>query len=133
MVNSEKKWKQMPNSEIPRLAQNLNKHLKKMKINSTRTERIDKVKCILKDQKFTCAFGGDGMYCWNHIRNGDLNYLKLEWGHKIPSSLGKVAQVESNLILLCARCNNQLQTSSTIEDLILELEHKIKFLKKILE
>jgi 5-methylcytosine-specific restriction endonuclease McrA len=89
-------------------------------------------KKILLTQKQTCAFGdGDGSYCWNHPRNKKFPYLKLEWGHKIPIVHGSISQKESNLILLCARCNNHIQSSKTIAELILELEHKLRSLKKL--
>jgi len=127
------KWsKPLEESEITRLDKTFSTHLRKMGVKYTKSERITKIKEILKIQNYTCAFGdGDGSYCWNHIRNKKLSYLKLEWGHKIPVINGKKAQKENNLMLVCARCNNQIQTSQTIEDLIPELEHKLKALKKL--
>jgi len=126
-----KKWDKIPDSELDRLEKTLSIHLRKMKIKKTKLERMDKVKEILNTQKFTCAFAdGDDSYCWNHPRN-KLPYIKLEWGHKIPAIHGSISQEESNLMLVCARCNNQIQTSQTIEDLIPELEHKLKALKKL--
>lgn len=122
----------IPDSEIDRLEKTLSIHLRKMKIKRTKSERIEKIKEILRTQKQTCAFGdGDDSHCWNHPRNTKLPYLKLEWGHKIPTVHGSISQKESNLILLCARCNNQIQSSRTIAELIPELEHKLKALKKL--
>jgi len=131
-----KKWgkwsKELEESEIERLDKTLSNHLRKMKVKRTKPERIEKIKKILKTQNYTCAFGdGDGSYCWNHVKDKKRPYLKLEWGHKIPSSHGIKSQEEENLILLCARCNNQIQTSKTIDELIPELEHKLKALKKL--
>jgi len=128
-----KKWsKELEESEIERLQKTLSNHLRAMKVKRTKSERIEKIKEILKIQNYTCAFGdGDGSYCWNHVKDKKRLYLKLEWGHKIPSSHGKKSQEEKNLILLCARCNNQIQTSKTIDELIPELEHKLKALKKM--
>ncbi len=60
-----------------------------------------------------------------------LSYLKLQWGHRIPSSHGDISQYPENLILLCARCNNNIQKSRSIRQIIPELEHKLKVLKKI--
>lgn len=122
----------LPDFEVNRLEKTLSIHLRKMKIKKTKSERIEMIKKILLTQKQTCAFGdGDGSYCWNHPRNKKLPYLKLEWGHKIPSIHGSISQKESNLILLCARCNNHIQSSRTIPELILELEHKLGALKKL--
>jgi len=126
------KWKKIPESEFERLDKTLGNHLRKMKVKLSKEQRMMKIKKILKDQESTCAFAdGDGSYCWNAPKNRDLSFLKLEWGHKIPVVHGKIAQEEDNLILLCARCNNQIQTSRTIEELIPELEHKLKALKKL--
>ena len=103
-----------------------------MKIKRTKKERVDFVKKKLNSQKFTCAFAdGIDTFCWNHPRNNKLLYLKLEWGHKIPRYHGEKSMFENNLLLLCARCNNQIQTSRTLEQLIPELEHKLKALKKL--
>lgn len=128
-----KKWsKKLEESEVERLQKTLSIHLREMKIKRSKLERIEKIRKILKNQNYTCLFGdGDGTYCWNHMRNKKLSYLKLEWGHMIPASHGKKSQEENNLILLCARCNNHIQSSQTIEELIPEMEHKLNALKKL--
>ena len=127
-----KQWKKIPDSEIERLDKTFVIHLRSMKIKYTKPERISKIKKILEIQKYTCAFAdGDPSYCWNHVRDKELDYVKLEWGHKIPRSHGEIAHKEDNLILLCARCNNHIQSSRTIEEIIPELEHKLKALKKL--
>ncbi len=103
-----------------------------MEIKRTKKERLEFVMKKLVSQKHTCAFAnGDDKYCWNHPRNKRLRYLKLEWGHKIPKYHGNKSETEKNLILLCARCNNQIQTSRTVQQLIPELEHKLRALKKL--
>ena len=127
-----KAWAQIPSSEILRLEKTLINHLRQMKIKKTKQERISFVKNMLKKQKNTCAFAaGNDEYCWNHPKNKELKYIKLEWGHKIPREKGKIAYFEKNLILLCARCNNQIQTSRTVKELIPELEHKLKALRQL--
>jgi len=126
------KWTKISESEIERLERTLVNHLRKMGIKRTKKDRVDFVKKKLTIQKSTCAFAdGKDTFCWNHPRNKKLSYLKLEWGHKIPSYHGSKSMFEDNLILLCARCNNQIQTSRTVEQLIPELEHKLKALKKL--
>jgi len=125
-------WEKLPKTEISRLERTLSNHLREIGTKKTKQERYEFVVKILASQKFTCAFAdGDSSFCWNHPRNKDLKYLKLEWGHKIPKYHGKKAHAENNLILLCARCNNQIQTSKTVNELIPELEHKLKALKKL--
>ena len=126
-----KKWPKISDAEIKRLEQRLATHLRSMGISKTKEERHDFVMNILKLQKGTCAFAdGDDRYCWNHPKNSHLDYLKLEWGHKKPISRTKY-QYEDQLYLLCARCNNHLQSSRTLHEVINELEHKLKALKKI--
>ena len=125
-------WKPLPEKELDRLERNLYNHLRMMKVKKTREERLEIVKAILKRQKNTCAFAdGDDSFCWNHPKNKDFEFLVLEWGHKIPRNFGEIAHNLDNLILLCARCNNHIQTSRKIEQLIPELEHKLKALKKL--
>ena len=103
-----------------------------MGVRKSKNERVDFVTNILKKQKNTCAFAdGYDAFCWNAPKNKRLIYLKLEWGHKIPSIKGKKIDSEKNLFLLCSRCNNQIQTSRTIKELIPELEHKIKVLRNL--
>jgi 5-methylcytosine-specific restriction endonuclease McrA len=72
------------------------------------------VRQVRKKQGGTCFLaGGDDRYCWNHPKDGKIAYLKLEWGHKVPLSQGGSSDL-SNLILMCARCNNHIQTSRTL-------------------
>jgi len=126
-----KKWTEIPIYEIWRLERTLANHLRKMGAKFTKTERHDFVIKVLESQKGTCAFAdGNPMYCWNNPRDEPLHYLKLQWGHKNPSSRVKW-HTPDDLYLQCARCNNQLQTSRAIFELINELEHKIKALKKL--
>ena len=131
-MESEFNWKEIPEEEHFRLEKTLYKHLRAMKVKKTKTERLEITKTILKQQKNTCAFvDGDDSYCWNHPKNNNSKFLILEWGHKIPQNFGEIAHKLDNLILLCARCNNQIQTSRKIKQLIPELEHKLKALRKL--
>lgn len=96
-------------------------------------ERLDFTKELLKKQNDTCAFaGGNDEYCWNAPKT-KLGYLKLEWAHKVPRSRsrGRKTNTPDNLYLLCSRCNNQIQSSKKLDELIPELEHKIKVIKRL--
>lgn len=133
-ILEEYKWPKIPDTEIERLSQVLYSHLRKMREKLSKEERINFVKELLKEQKETCAFaGGDDRYCWNEPQDKELNNLKLQWGHKIPRSHGDEAYELDNLILLCARCNNNIKKSRNIDQLIPELEHKLKVLKKLID
>lgn len=106
--------------------------LREIKTKKSKIERENFARELLIKQNFTCAFAGNNSkYCWNHPRDKKIPHLKLEWGHKVPAHYGKSSQKLNNLILLCARCNNHIQSSRKIEQLIPELEHKLKNLKII--
>jgi hypothetical protein len=91
-------------------------------------ERVAFIRELLAHQEGTCAFGDpndDEMaLCWNAPKNKNLPYVKLEWGHRIRGR-----NTLDNLYLLCARCNNQIQTRQNIDDLIVELEYKLQKMK----
>ena len=109
----ENNWEPIPESEIDRLQQTLYNHLRNMKISSTKPERIQFVKELLEKQNNTCAFGKNvkGKYCWNEPKDSEKKYLKLQWGHIKPRCRKDETQTIRDLCLLCARCNNQIQTS----------------------
>ena len=52
----ENNWEPIPETEIDRLQQTLYPHLRKMKMSSTKPQRIQYVKDLLEKQKKTCAF-----------------------------------------------------------------------------
>ena len=131
-IHHEYAWPNISNEEIERLSNVLPTHLKQMGLKKTKEERVEIVKNILIKQKGTCAFAdGDSCFCWNEPKDRELSFLKLQWGHKLPGSHGGKAYELDNLILLCARCNNNIQKSRTIEQLIPELEHKLMAIKKL--
>lgn len=131
-IHKEYKWPDISNEEVERLSNVLATHLRQMELKKTREERKIFVKKLLIKQKSTCAFAdGDSRFCWNEPKDRDIIFLKLQWGHKLPRSHGGKAYELDNLILLCARCNNNIQKSRTIEQLIPELEHKLKAIKKL--
>jgi hypothetical protein len=105
-----------------------------MNVKKTKSERILIVKEILGKQNNTCAFGKNvgGVYCWNEPRDNfiknvytEKTYLKLQWGH-IKPKCRKEDQTSADLCLLCARCNNQIQTSRHLHQLKAELSSKIE-------
>ncbi len=57
--------------------------------------------------------------CWNSPKDWDKNYVKYEWGHlrSKNQSPEKAHQLE-NLGLYSARCNQHIQTSMHIEELM---------------
>jgi hypothetical protein len=134
-------WEKLPESENIRLQGTLQNHLRKMGIKKSKTERIDFVKNLLSRQNNTCAFGSsvNGTYCWNEPKENyskdkyvEKKYIKLQWGHIKPRCRNET-QTECDLYLLCARCNNQIQTSRHIHQLKAELLSKLEHIDNIIK
>lgn len=133
-------WQQIPESEVERLQKTLYNHLRQMKVSMKLDDRINFVKNILTTQNRTCAFGKNvgGIYCWNEPKENyndgnyeEKTYLKLQWGHKKPRCR-KEQQSIDDLCLLCARCNNQIQTSRHLYQLKKELQSKIEHIEDMI-
>ena len=140
-------WENIPDTEVERLQNRLSNHLRCMKVKKNKSERIQLVKEILKKQNYTCAFGKDvgGKYCWNEPKENykknknkkgteyvELKYIKLQWGHIKPRCRNE-SQTINDLCLLCARCNNQIQTSRHLIQIEKELESKLLHIKQFLQ
>lgn len=140
-------WENIPDTEVERLQNTLSNHLRCMKVKKNKSERIQLVKEILKTQNYTCAFGKNigGKYCWNEPKENytknknkkgteyvELKYIKLQWGHIKPRCRNE-SQTINDLCLLCARCNNQIQTSRHLIQIEKELESKLLHIKQFLQ
>ena len=142
----ENTWEIIPDTEVDRLQTTLSNHLRSMKVKKDKKERIQIVKGILEKQNNTCAFGKDvsGKWCWNESKvnftktkkekgeYSELKYIKLQWGHIKPRCRNE-SQSINDLCLLCARCNNQIQTSRHLIQIEKELESKILHIKQFLQ
>jgi hypothetical protein len=111
-----------------------------MNILMTKSARTDYVTALLAKQNHTCAFGKnvEGIYCWNEPKENyiagvytEKTYLKLQWGH-IKPRCRKEEQTIGDLCLLCARCNNQIQTSRHLSQLKAELLSKIEHIDSMI-
>ena len=137
-------WEIIPETENERLQERLSQHLRNMNVKKTKSERIQIVKEILENQNNTCAFGKNvsGKWCWNEPKVNftkkkdgeydELKYIKLQWGH-IKPRCRKESQSINDLCLLCARCNNQIQTSRHLIQIEKELESKLLHIKQFLQ
>jgi hypothetical protein len=127
-------WERPDESEIERLQQTLYPHLRKIKVSYTKPKRLVFVRDLLEKQKYTCAFGVsvDGKHCWNEPKDSSKKYLKLQWGHIKPRCRDDETQTIDDLCLLCARCNNQIQTSRYLCQLKAELESKIENIDELI-
>lgn len=135
----ENKWIIPPESEIDRLQQTLAPHLLKIKSltkeERAKSERIKYVISLLHKQNNTCAFGKSvgGKYCWNEPKDSEKKYLKLQWGHIKPRCRKDETQTMKDLCLLCARCNNQIQTSRYLCQLKAELQSKLDNIDELIK
>ena len=122
-------WSPLPETEVERLQGTLSNHLRQINAQMTKSARIEFLQTLLEKQNKTCAFGKNvgGIYCWNEPKENYIDsvytekkYLKLQWGH-IKPRCRKEEQTADDLCLLCARCNNQIQTSRHLLQLKAEL------------
>ena len=127
-------WSPLPEAEVERLQGTLSNHLRQINAQMTKSARIEFLQTLLEKQNKTCAFGKNvgGIYCWNEPKENYIDsvytekkYLKLQWGH-IKPRCRKEEQTTDDLCLLCARCNNQIQTSRHLLQLKAELLSKIE-------
>lgn len=148
-------WEPIPETEIERLQKTLYNHIRKInedkieseKITMSKSERKQFVEKLLKKQNNTCAFGKEvaGKYCWNESKDNftktkkredsiydEVRYIRLQWSH-IKPRCRKESQSIDGLYLLCARCNNQLQTSRHLEQILKEFESKILHMRKFIQ
>lgn len=132
-IKNEFTWEEIPSTDLKRLAKNLQSRARaddELKLSLQKC--LEYTERVLKDQKGTCLLaGGISKYCWNEPRVSKP-HLMLQWSHKVPVAHTPKKTIE-NFILLCARCNNQLQSSRTLTQLKEELIHKLKFLNSLAE
>ena len=58
--------------------------------------------------------------CWNSPRDWDKNYIKYEWGHLRSKNQNPLDSVGlESMALYSARCNQHIQSSMNIEELMI--------------
>jgi len=59
-------------------------------------------------------------YCWNRPSDWNHNYIRYEWGHLRSLNLDNDGSAHdiANLCLMSARCNQHIQSSLNINDLL---------------
>lgn len=62
--------------------------------------------------------------CWNDPKDWGLTYIKYQVGHINPKDNGGKGELE-NLCFMCARCNNHIQSSLTMDEVIARNSAKI--------
>ncbi len=137
-------WEPADEKEIDRLQKRLQPYLKQMGINMSKEERSEFVIKTLESQDYTCILGkkNKGKYCWNEPKYNfkkDENgvnkecicpKLILQWGHLTPRCRNEELTIDA-LCLMCGRCNNHIQSSRKLEQLVPELISKTSEIIKL--
>ena len=114
---------------LKRAARTLAQHLKKagypfLTPTRSESERSDFVRLIFRAQGERPFFHIESPlpYCWNAPSHDgwDINYIKYEWGHlrSINQNPESAFDIE-NLCLMSARCNQHIQSSMNINELLI--------------
>jgi hypothetical protein len=61
-------------------------------------------------------------YCWNAPKDWDKSYIRYEWGHLHSRNQNEDAHHIQNLCLQSARCNQHVQTSMDIDEVLAWLD-----------
>ncbi len=117
---------EMQDENIERLVKSLIPHLKKADFSVTLRKSFDPLSRIIKhlfiaqdNRPFFHVEGTELPLCWNSPRDWDKNYIKYEWGHlRSRNQAQDKAYKLENLGLYSARCNQHIQTSMHIEELM---------------
>jgi len=111
---------------IERLVKTLIPHLKnagfKVTLGNSFNELAQIIKMLFEAQDNRPFFHVEGTelpLCWNSPRDWDKDYIKYEWGHlRSRNQAQDKAHKLENLGLYSARCNQHIQTSMHIEELM---------------
>ncbi|MDR2964591.1 MAG: hypothetical protein LBU88_02320 [Treponema sp.] len=96
---------------------------KETKFESKNKEIIKRIILLLFETQDKRPFfhveGTELPLCWNRPADWDCNYIKYEWGHLLSKNQNpnKVNVIE-NLGLYSARCNQHIQSSMNIQELM---------------
>ncbi len=111
---------------IERLVKTLMPHLKNAGLTVTLGNSFEDLAQIIRllflaqdERPFFHVEGTELPLCWNSPRDWDKNYIKYEWGHlRSKNQAQDKAHKLENLGLYSARCNQHIQTSMNIEELM---------------
>ena len=109
--------------DMQRLIGTLARHLKKAGLSVSPKKSYDALAKIIhllfkaQDQRPIFHIEGTELpLCWNAPRDWNKSFIKYEWGH-LRSKTSPPAGLE-NLALYSARCNQHIQSSMDIEELM---------------
>jgi len=127
--NSDAYMFEVTENQIDRLVRTLVNPLKRANYRVTPKRNFELLKKIIllvfKTQDFRPFFHVEGTQlplCWNRPSDWDKNYIKYEWGHLHSSNQRSISDLRiddiTNLGLYSARCNQHIQSSMDIEELM---------------
>lgn len=115
-------------SNIERLCATLTPHLRKAGYTDVARARNDGtlariVRLLFDTQEQRPMFHVEGTelpLCWNAPKDWDKHYIKYEWGHLLSRNQNAAnADRIENLALYSARCNQHIQTSLDVQELMI--------------
>ena len=118
---------EIQDENIERLVKSLIPHLNNAGLKVTLRSSFSGLSQIIKmlfevqdNRPFFHVEGTELPLCWNRPRDWDKNYIKYEWGHlrSKNQAQNKTNKIE-NLGLYSARCNQHIQSSMHIEELMI--------------
>ena len=112
-------------ADLPRLRETAVGHLKRFGFSRVTRSRcpilVDEfVGAVFATQECRPFFHIDGAlpYCWNSPKDWDKNYIRYEWGHLRSRNQNEDAHQIENICLQSARCNQHVQTSMDIAEVL---------------
>ena len=117
---------ELENEAIHRLVKTLVPHLKHAGFSVSPSKSSDELSEVIRllflaqdNRPFFHVEGTELPLCWNSPKDWDKNYIKYEWGHlRSRNQAQDSAHRLNNLGLYSARCNQHIQTSLHIEELM---------------
>lgn len=116
-------------ADLPRLRETAVGHLKRFGFSRVTRRRcpslIDTfVEAIFAAQQYRPFFHIDSPlpFCWNAPKDWNKNYIRYEWGHLRSRNQNEDAHQIENICLQSARCNQHVQTSLDIDEVLHWLE-----------
>jgi hypothetical protein len=117
---------EIKDENIQRLVKSLVPHLQKSGLKVSPSKNFEDLSEIIRllfsvqdERPFFHVEGTELPLCWNSPRDWDKDYIKYEWGHLRSRNQDEDnAHKIENLGLYSARCNQHIQTSMHIEELM---------------
>ncbi len=117
---------EIEDENIERLVKSLVPHLKNAGLKVSPSKNFKELSQIIKllfsvqdDRSFFHVKGTELPLCWNSPKDWDKDFIKYEWGHlRSRNQAEDNAYKLENLGLYSARCNQHIQTSLHIEELM---------------